>query len=159
MDLSPSALMARARTPAGRKLLKYAAVSGISVVVYETFLFIFFGLVHLSVLLATFLAVSLSAIPSYILNRAWAWGKSGRSHLFKEVLPFWGMALLGLVMSLVAADLAKDWADSVTDSHLMRTFIVMLATLGAFGVLWVGKFFVLNRFMFGAHTHNPKVSV
>lgn len=159
MDLSPSALKARARTPGGRKLIKYTAVSGVSVIVYELLLFITVGLLKWDEIWANVFSVSVSAIPSYYLNRKWAWGKRGRSHLMKEVVPFWGMALLGLVFSTLTTAVAKDWADGVTESHLLRTFIVMIGGLGAFGILWVAKFFVLNKYMFVHRPHDePKVT-
>ncbi|HUQ62517.1 MAG TPA: GtrA family protein [Acidimicrobiales bacterium] len=159
MDLTPSGLMARARTPGGKKLIRYTMVSGVSVIVFEVLLFVTFGLLHWTVTWANVFAVSVSAIPSYYLNRKWAWGKHGRSHFMKEVVPFWGMALLGLVFSTITADLAKDWADEITENHLLRTFIVMMGTLAAFGVLWVGKFFVLNKVLFVHSEHEqPKVS-
>lgn len=152
MDLSPSGVVAYARSPEGKKLFRYTAVSGVSVVVFELLLFITFGLLHWPVTWANVFAVSVSAIPSYYLNRKWAWGKSGKSHLLKEVVPFWALAFLGLLISTVTADLSKDWADQVTQTHILRTFIVMVGTLAAFGVLWIGKFFVLNKVLF-THSH------
>jgi putative flippase GtrA len=159
MDLTPSGLLARARTPGGKKLIRYTMVSGVSVVVFELLLFITLGLLKWDARTANIFSVSVSAIPSYYLNRKWAWGKHGRSHFMKEVVPFWGMAFLGLVLSTWTADFSKTEAMSITDSHLLQTFIVMLGTLAAFGVLWVGKFFVLNKLLFVHDDHNqPKVS-
>ncbi|HEX8769925.1 MAG TPA: GtrA family protein [Acidimicrobiales bacterium] len=159
MDLTPSGLLARARTPGGKKLIRYTMVSGVSVVVFELLVFVTVGLLHWNVIAGDIFAVGISAIPSYYLNRKWAWGKHGRSHFMKEVVPFWAMAFLGLVLSVVTAALAKNWADEVTKSHLVRTFIVMLGTLAAFGVLWVAKFFVINKFLFVHHeSEQPKVS-
>ncbi len=152
MDLSPAGLLTWARAPEGKKFVRYSMVSVVSVIVYEVLLFVFLGLLHWSAAGANFWAVSISAIPSYYLNRAWAWGKTGRSHLMKEVVPFWGMALLGLIFSTFTVDVAKDAADNITSSHLMQTLIVMVAGLGAFGVLWIAKFVILNRFMF---VHRP----
>ncbi|HEV3401378.1 MAG TPA: GtrA family protein [Acidimicrobiales bacterium] len=153
MDISRAGLLTWARAPEGRKLVRYSMVSVVSVVVYEFLLFVFLGLMHWSAALANFWAVSISAIPSYYLNRAWTWGKTGRSHLMKEVVPFWGMALLGLAFSTIVVDFAKDGADNVTSVHLVQTLIVMFAGLAAFGVLWIAKFVVLNRVLF---VHRPQ---
>lgn len=158
MDMSPSGLIAHARSPEGKKLIRYTAVSGVSVVVFEVLLFITLGLLKWDARWANIFSVSVSAIPSYYLNRKWAWGKSGKSHFMKEVVPFWAMALLGLVLSTWTADFSKTQADQLTDSHLMRTFIVMLGTLAAFGVLWIGKFFVLNKLLFTHPQEQPAVS-
>ncbi|MEA2702349.1 MAG: hypothetical protein QOD63_294 [Actinomycetota bacterium] len=93
-------------------------------------------------------AVCVSAIPSYWLNRAWAWGKTGKSHLMKEIVPFWSMALLGLILSTWSVDFAESHAASITSSTIGQKLIINVAALAAFGVLWVGKFVILNRVLF-----------
>lgn len=141
------------RSVEGRKLVRYSMVSVISVVVSQILLFIGFGLLHWTARAANVWAVCLSAIPSYYLNRRWAWGKRSRSHLLKEVIPFWTMALIGLAFSTWAAGFAERHADAITSSHFLTTMIVMAASVGAFGILWVGKFVVLNKVMF---VHHPE---
>ncbi len=151
MDLRPAALLERARTPEGQKWVKYSAVSVISVAVNLVFLAFTYGVLKWPARTSNIVAVSVSAIPSYYLNRSWVWGKGGRSHLLKEVLPFWGMAFIGLVASTWAADFASSHADEITSSHLLKTAIVMAANVGAFGVLWVGKFIIMNKLLFAHH--------
>ena len=46
--------------------------------------------------LANVLAVMLSAVPVFLLNKRWVWGQRGRPSLRREILPFWGFTLLGL---------------------------------------------------------------
>ena len=153
MALSLDALVSRARSPEGRKLIRYSMVSVIAVIVNQIVLMFCFGILKWPATTSNVWAVCVSAVPSYYLNRAWAWGKRGRSHLLKEVVPFWGMALLGLALSTWAAGYAEDHAHRLTDSHFGTTIIVMAAALGSFGVLWLGKFVILNKLMFGEHTH------
>lgn len=154
MDLSPSGLLAWSRSHEGRKLVRYSMVSVVSVVVYEFLLLLTLGLLHWrTARSANIFAVSVSAVPSYVLNRAWTWGKTGRSHLMKEVVPFWAMALLGLIFSTWVTGAAKSFADDFTESHMLRTFIVMFAGLAAFGTLWIAKFVVLNKVLFA---HRPE---
>ena len=143
--------MDRARSPGGRKLVRYSMVSVIAVIVNQLVLLFCFGILKWPATTANVWAVCVSAVPSYYLNRAWAWGKRGRSHLLKEVVPFWGMALLGLALSTWAAGYAERHAHKLTDSHFGTTIIVMVAALGSFGVLWIGKFVILNKLMFGVH--------
>ena len=153
MDLSRAGLLTWARAPEGKKLVRYSMVSVVAVAVYELLLFITLGLLHWTATSANVFAVCVSAIPSYYLNRAWTWGKTGRSHLMKEIVPFWGMALLGLVFSTVIVDFAKDASDNITSIHLVQTLIVMFAGLAAFGVLWIAKFVLLNKVLFA---HAPE---
>ena len=152
VDLSPQALMDYARSPTGQKFVKFTAVSAISVVINVILLVFAFWLVGWSAGPANVFAVGISAIPSYYLNRAWAWGKTGKSHFWREVAPFWTLAFIGLVVSTWAV----DWAETATKhwhSHLQVAFVVNAASIGAFGVLWVGKFILFNKVMF---VHHPE---
>ena len=152
VHLSPSSLLERARTPGGRKLVRYSLVSVVSVVFSQIILFV--AQFQWSARTSNIVAVCLSAVPSYQLNRAWAWGKTGRSHLMKEIVPFWGMALLGLILSTWSADWAESHAASFTSSHLGQKLVVNVAALAAFGVLWIAKFVILNKVLF-AHPAHP----
>jgi len=135
-------------------MVRYSLVSVVSVTVSQDVLFV--AQSFWSARTSNIVAVCVSAVPSYYLNRAWAWGKTGRSHVMKEILPFWGLALLGLIISTWAADLAETNAHQVTSSDLVARLIVNVAALAAFGVLWVGKFFIFNKVLFA---HQPEPSL
>ena len=53
------------------------------------------------------IATAIATVPSYYLNRTWAWGKTGKSHLMREVVPFWVIAAVSIVLSTVVV----GWAD------------------------------------------------
>ena len=80
----------------GRKVLRYSLVSMISIAVSQSVLMIAFGMLHWTARLANVAACAVATVPSYYLNRSWPWGRRGRSHLWKEVVPFWAIAFLGL---------------------------------------------------------------
>jgi putative flippase GtrA len=151
MSISPGALLDRARSPEGQKLIKYSAVSVISVIVSLVILTFCTGALRWSATVSNVTAVGLSAIPSYYLNRSWAWGKSGRSHLLKEVVPFWALAFLGLLISTWWVAIAERWAHHAHVSHLVLTGSVDAANLSAFGVLWIAKFVIFNKLLFAHH--------
>ena len=81
----------------------------------------------------------ISAVPAYLLSRHWVWGQRGPNSFKAEVLPFWSMALLGLTLSTVAV--------AIVDNHYDGALPVQLASVGAFFLVWILKFFVLDRFM------------
>jgi putative flippase GtrA len=133
-------------TPAGRKMYRYTAVSIISTIVSFIVLTLVYGVLRLwsevpSVLFANVVA----GIVSYNLNRRWAWGKKGRSHLTKEVLPFWMMSLAGMILSLFAAAGAHNLVKTHHIAHLPATALVLASNVAAWGSLWVIKFLVFNR--------------
>jgi cellulose synthase/poly-beta-1,6-N-acetylglucosamine synthase-like glycosyltransferase/putative flippase GtrA len=132
-----------------RKVLRYSLVSLISIAVSQSVLVVAFGMLHWTARLANIAACAVATVPSYYLNRNWAWGRRGRSHLWKEVVPFWALAFLGLALSTWAADFGSTLARQAAASHATTTAIVMTSSLLAFGVLWVGKFAIFNALLFG----------
>jgi putative flippase GtrA len=126
-------------------------VSVISVIIGQALLAVAFGVLRWTAVWSNLFAVGVSALPSYYLNRAWAWGKRGRSHLMKEVVPFWAMAFLGLALSTVFVGVAESHALAYSDKRFVQTLIIQGASIAAFGVLWVGKFIILNKLMFAHH--------
>jgi putative flippase GtrA len=135
-------LIELARTK-GRKPIMYSLVSVIAVVVSQVVLVLCHAVFNLGAVPANIIAVAAGTIPSYELNRSWVWGKTSKSHLWKEVVPFWSLSFLGLVVSTVTVAVVEGYNDS--------TIAISIANLGAFGVLWVGKFALLHYVLFKDH--------
>jgi putative flippase GtrA len=152
MSLTPPGVISDAleklRSPEGQKMMRYSMASVVSVIVSLVALVFFNGVVGLAAVPSSTLATAIAAVPSYWLNRKWAWGKHGRSHLLKEVLPFWTLAFIGWAFSAYSVHQVELWAKHNQLSHLSRTAVVAVAYVGAFGILWVGKFIIFNRVLF-----------
>ncbi len=117
------------------KGLRYCLVAAVNVIVGQGLLF---ALQHWwQPNVANVISVSLSSVPAYYMNRSWVWGKSGKSHLRKEVAPFWGFTIAGLVVSTIAITVVQDHTDS--------KLLILFTQLFVFGVLWVVRFFVLDK--------------
>ncbi len=121
---------------------RFVAVSLIGTVISQSLIVLFKGRWDWNGGVANLVAVCISAVPSYYLNRAWVWGKRGSSSLAREVLPFWIMTLAGLALSTSFAYVA----DRIWDA----TIAVNIANLVGFGVLWVVKFLVLDQYVFSS---------
>ncbi len=144
-------MLAKMRTPTGRKLFRYSMASVVALAVSNVCLLIFYGAAGLSAVTASTLATAIGAIPSYEMNRKWAWGKTGRSHFWKEVVPFWALAFVGWAFSTFAVRIMEHYAVQHDFSHAMKTASVLLVYVGAFGVLWIVKFIIFNKLLFGHH--------
>jgi putative flippase GtrA len=121
-------------------------VSVISALTSLVILTLVFGVLRLwGEVVSTLFANIMAGIPSYYLNRRWVWGKSGRSHIWREILPFWVMSISGIGFALYTASLAHNFADAHHLQQLARTGLVVGANIAAFGILWFLKFLVLNR--------------
>lgn len=148
MAPSLSGLRERASTSGGQKAFRYLMVSVVSVVVSQVVLFVLQLGLHWTAKSANILACVIGGVPSYYLNRTWAWGKRGRSHFLKELVPFWSLAFLGLVLSTWSADYAETHARNFTSGRVGQAMIVNATVIATFGVLWVVKFILFNKVLF-----------
>ena len=82
----------------GRKPLLYSAVSVIAVVTSQIVLVLCHAVLGMSAEWSNIIAVAAGTVPSYSLNRSWVWGKSTKSDLWREVVPFWVMSFAGLAL-------------------------------------------------------------
>ena len=147
MSMSPSDVIARIRAVDHRKVLKYSAVSFVAVPITQVILIICqygFGWNGIE---ANTAAVAVTAFPVYVMNRYWVWGKRDKNQFMTEILPFWGMTLLGLIMSTLCVAYA--------DSHFESPIMVNIANAFGFGLVWILKFAVLDKVMFGRERHFP----
>jgi putative flippase GtrA len=143
------------RTPRGRTMIKFSCVSVISTIVAQgTLWIVFYNLRLWSAVPSNIFANVIATVPSYTLNRRWAWGKSGRSHFWKEVVPFWTLSAAGMGLSIGTVSLAAHVAHTHHFGHLSTALLVNVANLFAFGILWILKFFVFNK-LFMAATGEP----
>ncbi|MDQ6783140.1 MAG: GtrA family protein [Actinomycetota bacterium] len=147
----PGGLVDILKSPGGQKLLRYSVASVVSVAVSLVCLVFFNGVLNLTAVPSSILATAIATIPNYFMNRMWAWGKDGRSHLWREVVPFWSLALIGLAFSTLCVKWVEVVAKHHHFSHLVRTGTVAVVYVGAFGVLWVAKFIIFNKVLFVHH--------
>ena len=124
------------------KLVKFAAVTGGSVVLGQL---IFAGLLYgleWPYVRSNITSVAIMVMPNYLANRYWVWGKKSKNNFKTEVLPFWTMAFIGFVFSTAAVWFA--------DLQGWPRWAALVSNLLAYGVVWVFKFFVMEKFLFGA---------
>lgn len=133
-------------TPEGTKIFRYTMVSVISTAVSLLVLGLLYGVLRVgSEVPDTVTANVVAAFPSYWLNRAWAWGKTGRSHMVKEVLPFWLLSAASIAFSTIGASVARYLSHTWHLDHFDSTVLVLLANVLSFAIFWVVKLLVFNR--------------
>jgi putative flippase GtrA len=130
------------------KGLKYLGVSVINVVVGQTLLLTFHAVLGWPQAAANALAVLISAFPAYYLSRKWVWGKSGKSHFKKEVLPFWIFVGIGLVFSTAMVALGAHLTDTTgagQNLELWEKLLPNVMNAASFFILWIIRFFLMEK--------------
>ncbi|MCP3938688.1 MAG: hypothetical protein GY708_25345 [Actinomycetia bacterium] len=137
--MSVTEVVAKAWRLRGR-LVRFAGVSVVGVVITQALLLLFAGGLDWAAVLANIVATTLAALPVFLLNRRWVWGKKGQHSVSREIVPFWSYTLLGLAVSTgLVAVASAVWG---------QILAVMAANLLGWGVLWLGKFVLLERYLF-----------
>jgi putative flippase GtrA len=149
----PDLSLVLARAGIDRKKLRFFLVSVVAVPFSQAVFFVSHEFVELGDVSSNVIAVTAGCVPSYLLNRYWVWGKRSRNHFWREVFPFWAIAVLGLLLSSIAVWFVGQRTDV--------TLFLMAANLSAFGLLYVAKFIILDRVLFAVademtHEHPPE---
>ncbi len=124
--------------PHSQRAGRFLLVTLVNNVNHQGLLYVANSIWHWSGGQANLFAGTIAAIPAYFLSRSWVWGVKTRRHdLRREVAPFLGIALLGLAVSTVFAEVADRWFG--------RGLVVNFATLVAYFLVWLLKYLLLDR--------------
>ena len=130
------------------KFIRYSMVSAVAIVISQVTILVCAWVFGLSGIAANTIGALTATPASYELNRKWAWGKSGKSHLWREVVPFWALTLVGWLASTGMVEIVDNLAKSHGVTGLARALAIMGASLFAYGVVWIVKFVLFNHVIF-----------
>ena len=139
MTATATSVLQRLRAEHGLKALRYCGVSVVNVTVGIGVLALCHAVLGWSAVGANLAAWMVGTVPAYLLSRAWVWQRSGPHRLGGEVLTFWVLALVGLVLSSLAVAVVEHFTE--------RTVLVAAGNLSAYGVVWVAKYVFLDQVM------------
>jgi putative flippase GtrA len=142
-------MLSRARTSRlGVRFGRYTLGSVVAVVTSEIAFVACYGTGLLGTTASSAVAFVAGAIPNYVLNRTWAWGRRGPVRVGREVVLYAVVSVVSFGASALATGWASHWAPKVTGSHALRTALVAAAYLATYGVLFVAKFVVYQFVIF-----------
>lgn len=155
MDLSPSALLEHAKSPEGRKQLRYATVSVVFVPVGQVLIQLLGALVffeqtatggkEINWVAASIASAAILTVPNFFANKYWVWKETSRDNMRTQVIVFWVAAMLGVTL----ATLLTFFVDVMIDGHgWFEKVAVFFAQLAGFGLVWLGRYVILDRWIF-----------
>jgi putative flippase GtrA len=145
MSLSPSKLLDHARTPEGRKQLRYLGVSIVFVPLGQALIQVL-ARVFDSYTTASWVSAAILTPPNFFANRYVVWKVTSRDNLRTQIIVFWVGAMLGVSLATGLTYLVEQL--TVDRPALFRSVAVFFAQLLGFGIVWVGRYLVLDRWLF-----------
>jgi putative flippase GtrA len=86
-------------------------------------------------------STAINTVLVFFANRRWVWNVQDRVSFRREVVPFGLLALLGLAVSTLLV-----W---ITAETIGEGLWVNLANIVGFGLVWIARFFLLDRWVYG----------
>lgn len=155
---SPSALLAHAKSPNGRKQLRYVGVSVFFVPVGQVLI----QLMGNRVFDGNFTKASIASaliltIPNFLANKYLVWKDTSKDRLRTQMLVFWFAAIAGVTFATGLTWLVEQQFDHTTgDVTLAERGAVFVAQLTGFGVVWVARYLILDRWLFKVTHHGEE---
>jgi putative flippase GtrA len=109
-----NALRARLRGKVGVRFIRFVGVAVASLATSEVTLALCDAAFHLTAIPAAVISWFTGAVVSYVLSR-WAWERKGKPDLLREMLPFWIISVVVVVILTLSTKLGYAIA---TDHHL-----------------------------------------
>jgi putative flippase GtrA len=153
MNVSASGLIAYASTEEGRKKLRYCGVSVVFVPLSQILVQVL-GLWLDNYTAASLLAAAIATLPNFFANKHFVWRVTSRENLRSKVLVFWVAVMLGVSLATLFTHLVDN---PMTDqTHLVRGAAVFFAQLLGYGIVWIGRFLILDRWLFKLAGDKPE---
>ena len=92
-------------------------------------------------IVATLVAWISGAVPNYVLNRRWTWGRSGQK------LPY-TIIVIGSAVTAALVTSVTDHLVQPIDSHAWKTVLVTGSYFATYAVLFIVKFVLFDRLVF-----------
>ncbi len=108
--------------------------------------------------LASALAFVAGAVPNFLLARRWAWGRTGTPAVKRELVPYFCVIGAAGVASVGLTTLAGHLTEPLDLSGFVRIVVLDAVFLGSYGLVFIAKFALLDRFVFrgAGRTREPR---
>lgn len=162
VNLSPTSVLAHARSSEGRKQLRYAGVSVVFVPLGQILIQLMGALVFTQTVdgvketnwvAASVASAAILTVPNFFANKYLVWKNTSKDNLRTQVIVFWVAAMLGVTFA-TALTFAVDW---MIESHgWIEKVAVFFAQLAGFGIVWLGRYVILDRWIFKVIHHGEE---
>jgi len=102
---------------------------------------------------ASIVAAAILTVPNFFANKMWVWKDTSRDKLRTQVLVFWVAAMLGVAAATGLTYLVEQ---QFHNEGAVEALAVFCAQLVGFGIVWVGRYLILDRWLFKVTHHGEE---
>lgn len=162
VKVTTASLREHARSDEGRKQLRYAGVSLVFVPLGQILIQLFGALLfttdsaggpETNWVAASIASAAVLTVPNFFANKHWVWRNTSKENLRTQVIVFWVAAMLGVGL----ATLLTYLVDVAISGHgIWEKVAVFGAQLTGFGIVWLARYFILDRWLFKVTHHGDE---
>lgn len=159
MKLSPSGLLEHAKSDEGRKQLRYAGVALVFVPLGQVLIQLIALFLHnrrgdANFTAASIISAAILTLPNFFANKRFVWRNTSKDNLRTQVVVFWVAAMLGVTLATIFTALIEHATRN--QDHLLQAICVFFAQCLGFGLVWVGRYLILDRWLFKVTHHGAE---
>jgi putative flippase GtrA len=157
--MSTGALLDHARSDEGKKQLRYAGVSLVFVPVGQVLIQLLAATVYSGYeskfAWASITSAAILTLPNFFANKYLVWKQKSRDNLRTQIIVFWVAAILGVALATTLTWLVEIQFHGQEDTFL-ENIAVFFAQLLGFGIVWIGRYIILDRWLFKVTHHGAE---
>lgn len=139
-----------AQSRLARLFTRFAAGTAVSTTCSQLTFVLLFGVLDASAAVSGVAAFLAGAIPNFLIQRFWTWRRSGPVRMRRELVPYLAVITFsGLMATAITAGVDRLVGVTIAD-HAVRTAIDAMVFSLSYLPLFVLKFVLLDRLVFGA---------
>jgi putative flippase GtrA len=96
---------------------------------------------------AAVVAFVAGAIPNFLINWRWTWGRHGRPALVRELVPYLAVIIGGGVTATLLTTVTDRMMGPLVTDRAWHTVVLDVAYLSSYALLAVAKFALLDRIL------------
>ena len=142
-----------------RLFTRFVAGTAVSTACSQLTFVLLFGVLAASATVSGAVAFVAGAVPNFLIHRFWTWRCSGPVGIRRELMPYLAVIILsGLVAIGVTAGVDRLIGETI-DDHALRTVVVAVAFNASYLPLFILKFVLLDRLVFGGDDTEQRLAV
>lgn len=135
--------------------LRYTGGSVVATICSEVAFVLLYGPLGAGTTWSSVVSWLAGALPNYWLNRRWAWRRTDRPSLRREVLPYAAIVLITLLFATLATGAADRALHGSDLPHQAQVVLVAAVFFGVYVVMFVLRFLLFDR-LFSRLAHRDR---
>jgi putative flippase GtrA len=138
-----------ASSPLARLFTRFAAGTAVSTACSQLAFVLLFGVVAVSAMVSGAVAFVVGAVPNFLIHRFWTWRRGGPVGIRRELVPYLAMIIISGLVAIGMTTGVDRLIGQTIDDRALRTLVVAVAFNASYLPLFILKFALLDRLVFG----------